>query len=107
MYGSDCACGVCTGDLLEMVENYNEPDRGTARLYSFDEVGETVKERQVDFWFVLDVDDGTDAEGIYVHLEDGLGLTIKASELAKEGFIRKSEALTEDDLLDRGYVKLF
>lgn len=80
-----------------------------ARLYSYDQSGETLTSREVDFWFIRDGGKDEDQRGIYISLAHGgigAGITMLEVDLAREGYFRL-DRLDEDALHELGYVKLF
>lgn len=88
------------------------------RLTTFDNEGETIREREVAFWYVTDTGEEENEDGLYISLsssadlkesiaETGSGITIRAKDLAQIGYYRLTDMLDEETLLHLGYVKVF
>lgn len=90
----------------------------TAELKTFDHTGETIRARDVAFWYIVDAGEDEEEEGLYISLSStadlneqvaniGSGIVIKSRDLAEIGYYRLTDALDEEALLALGYVKAF
>lgn len=88
------------------------------RLTTFDNEGETIRERNVPFWYIRDAGEDEEEDGLYISLsatedlketiaDTGSGISIRAKDLAQIGYYRLTDMLDEETLLHLGYVKVF
>lgn len=90
-----------------------------AKLVTFDQNGESLREREVALWFTTDNGENEDEEGMYISLSSSAdlrrelsgdvqsGVIITAKALARIGYYRALDLLDEETLLGLGYVKVF